>query len=197
MANKEIRFKTVECRQENKDLILEGYAIVWNDETYIGDDEELGFYESVDKDALKGANMKDVPLRYNHNDDFVILARTRNKSLELIPDEKGLFIRAKLQNDVTQHRDVYNLVKSGLISKMSFAFDVLNQEVNRVNGELHRKILKIGRLYDVSIVDIPAYEQTSVVARSLELVDTNKRVLDNAIQAERLKIKYKLQMRGV
>ena len=132
-----------------------------------------------------------------------ILARTRNKSLELIPDVKGLFMRAKLQSDVAQHRDVYNLVKSGLISQMSFAFNVLDEKVERRDGKTHRIIKKIGRLADVSIVDVPAYEQTSVLARSLELVDTELRALDSEkseqektqkqmLDAEKAKYIYKL-----
>ena len=179
MSDNEYRFSPFEFRQGEEDsLVLEGYPMVWNSETYIGN-EERGFYESIDKTSLDAVSLKDIPLRYNHNNGFIILARTRNKSLELIPDEKGLFMRAKLQSDVAQHRDVYNLVKSGLISQMSFAFKVLEEKFERRDGKTHRIIKKIGRLTDVSIVDVPAYEQTSVLARSLELVDTELRALDS------------------
>lgn len=176
--DKETRFNSVECRKENDELIIEGYAIVWNERTLIGD-EEYGFYESVDKSCLNGADMKDVPLRYNHLDNVVILARTRNKSLELKADDKGLFIRAKLQSNVQSHIDAYNMVQSGLLDKMSFAFNVTKQSIDRSGKIPHRIVQGIGRLFDVSIVDFPAYEGTSVYARSLDLVDTELKTLEN------------------
>ena len=75
---KETRFSTISKRDgedENK-MIVEGYAIVFDEETLIGD-EERGFIEVIDKNALKETNMKDVPFKYNHNDVTLILARTR------------------------------------------------------------------------------------------------------------------------
>lgn len=175
---KEFRFTTVEYREEGEELILEGYPIVWNERTLIGS-KEHGFYESIDRASLDGVSIKDVPLKYNHMDNTYILSRTRNKSLELKPDDKGLFMRAKLQGNVQAHRDVYNMVQSGLLDKMSFAFSVADQELTRNDGIIHRKVTKIGRIADVSIVDVPAYDQTSIYARSLDLVDTELKALDN------------------
>lgn len=205
MNRKEIRFNVINHREENDDLLLEGYAIVFDSETLIGD-EQRGFYESIDKNALSKANVKDVPLRYNHSEGFMILARTRNKSLELKVDDKGLFIRAKLQKDIQTHVDIYNMVRSGLVSKMSFAFDIVKSIVKRdENNTIHKKITEIGRLYDVSIVDFPAYDETEVYARSLESLDddlktleneSDKQLLDkrNVLEVEKLKIKYKLRL---
>lgn len=205
--DKETRFNGIEYRQENDELILEGYAIVWDEKTLIGD-EERGFTESIDRHSLDNANIKDVALRYNHYDSFVILARTRNKSLELFPDDKGLFIRAKLQKDVQQHIDAYNMVQSGLVDKMSFAFNVTKQKIDRSGKLPHRTITGIGRLFDVSIVDFPAYEGTSVYARSFDLLDNELKALENEeqrqsleneqvqknklLEVEKLKIKYLL-----
>ena len=181
--NKERRFGLVEARaaDEKDELILEGYAVVFNSETAIGDPENnFGFYESIDRGAFDEADLSDVCVKYNHNDSMTILARTRNKSLELDVDDKGLRVRIKLQGNVQAHRDAYNMVQSGLLDKMSFTFSLpydadfncLGQRVEMVNGIKHRTITKIARLYDVSIVDVPAYDDTSIFARSLELVDT-------------------------
>lgn len=158
--------------EENKDkMILEGYAAVFDKETLIGN-ESWGFYESIDKRAFEGANMKDVPLKYNHNGAYPILARTRNKSLSLKVDDKGLFIHAELI-DTQANRDIYKSIKSGLIDKMSFAFTVKNQVVER--GQIpHRKITQFDRIFDVSVVDTPAYEDTSIYARSLERAEAWK-----------------------
>lgn len=182
--NKERRFGLIEARaaEENEKLILEGYAVVFNSETAIGDPENgYGFYESVERGAFDGADMSDVCCKYNHNDSMTILARTRNKSLTLTVDDKGLHVRIELQGNVQAHRDAYNMVQSGLLDKMSFAFSLpydpdwncLGQRVWKENGIKHRAITKIKKLFDVSIVDIPAYDDTSIYARSLELVDTD------------------------
>ena len=182
--NKERRFGLIEARaaEENEKLILEGYAVVFNSETMIGDPENgWGFYESVERSAFDGADMSDVCCKYNHNDSMTILARTRNKSLTLTVDDKGLHVRIELQGNVQAHRDAYNMVQSGLLDKMSFAFSLpydpdyncLGHRVWKENGIKHRAITKIKRLFDVSIVDVPAYDDTSIYARSLELVDTD------------------------
>lgn len=156
--------------QKNK-MIIEGYAVVFDSETLIGS-EDYGFYESIDKRAFEGANMKDVPLKYNHSDAVPILARTRNKSLTLSIDDKGLFIHAELL-DTQDSIDMYKRIKAGLIDKMSFAFTVKDEEV-RKGKTPHRRITKIDRLFDVSVVDTPAYEETSIYARSLEKAEAWK-----------------------
>lgn len=154
-------------------MIIEGYAAVYDDETLIGD-EEWGFYESIEKGAFDGANMKDVPLKYNHSDAVPILARTRNKSLELKTDEKGLFIRAELL-DTQDNIDMYKRIKAGLIDKMSFAFTVKSEGETWEKGKTPKRSIKqFDRIFDVSVVDIPAYENTSIYARSLELADAFK-----------------------
>lgn len=178
MNDKEFRYNAVECREEGDgQLLIEGYPIVFESETLIGD-EEYGFREVISKNALDGANMKDVPLRYNHNNTNYILARTRNKSLALTIDDKGLFMRAVLQSDVQAHRDAYNMVRSGLLDKMSFAFNVTSQTVETGKIPL-RRVESIGRLFDVSIVDFPAYDTSSVYARSFESVETEMKRLEN------------------
>ena len=164
---------------EENEMIIEGYAAVFDSETLIGD-KEWGFYEKIDRKAFDGANMKDVPLKYNHSDNVPILARTRNKSLELTVDEKGLFIRAKLI-DTQDNRDMYKRIKEGLIDKMSFAFTTRAEGEEWEKGEIpHRTIKQFDRIFDVSVVDMPAYDDTSIYARSLEKSDDFKRALDNA-----------------
>ncbi len=164
-------------------MVLEGYAMLFNQETLIGD-EVKGYIESIDAHALDTANMKDVPMKYNHNDSFLIIARTRNGSLKLIVDEIGLKVRAELI-DTESNKDIYKMVKAGLLDKMSFAFTVKSQKFDRTGTVPKRVILEIDRLYDVSIVDIPAYDQTSIVAaRSLSLVDTELEAMDIAMQKQ-------------
>lgn len=174
--NKEIRLSELKLNNENEEMVLEGYAIVFNKETLIGD-EERGFIESVDSNALSMANMKDVPLKYNHQDNFLVIARTRNASLCLEVDDVGLKVRAKLL-DTASNQDIYKMVQSGLLDKMSFAFSVKEQTWDRTGTIPKRLIKSIERLYDVSIVDIPAYEDTSIYARSLDAMDMELDTLD-------------------
>ena len=173
---KETRIASVELREDEGKMILEGYAIRFEEEALIGD-EEHGFKEIIDKNALSSTQMKDVPMKYNHMDNFLIIARTKNKSLTLSVDEKGLKVRAELL-DTSSNQDVYKMVKAGLLDKMSFAFTVAKQSWDRSGKIPIRRILGIERLFDVSVVDLPAYEATSIYARSLDLVDAELKAMD-------------------
>lgn len=179
MLEKEYRNANIsDVKEDDGKLIIEGYPIVFESETLIGN-EERGFYEVIDKNAIDMSALKDCCLKYNHENSTLILARVRNKSLQLTIDDKGVFMHAELQSNVSQHRDVYNLVKSGLLDKMSFGFIIKDQEVNR-NGNLPvRRITKISKVLECSIVDTPAYDDTSVYARSLEMVEKEIEGLDN------------------
>ena len=159
---KEIRKLDLQFRAEDTSdgkMEIKGYAAVFNSpETY-------GYTEVISEKAFDDADMTDVVLRYNHNDSFMVLARTRNKSLELNVDDKGLFIDAKLQDDITDHRNIFNAIKSGLIDKQSFAFVVDEDEYDYDTDT--RTITKIGKVFDVSVVDQPFYNATDVsVARN-------------------------------
>lgn len=194
MNNKETRIAEIRATSDEK-MIIEGYAIKFNEETLIGS-EDYGFREEIAASALVGAKMSDVPLKYNHQDNFLVLARTRNKSLELEVDEVGLKIKAELL-DTQSNKDIYMMVRSGLLDKMSFAFTVKSQSWDRSGSVPKRTVKEIERLYDVSIVDVPAYEGTSVYARSLELLDGETRRLEN-LKLERQKniIRKKIKIKG-
>lgn len=184
----ENRLADVEFKEtEDNKMVLEGYALVFNQETLIGD-EKNGFIESIDRNALANTNMKDVPMKYNHNDSFLIIARTRNNSLQLMIDEIGLKVRAELI-DTESNKDIYKMVKAGLLDKMSFAFTVSSQKIDRSGDIPKRTITGIDRLYDVSVVDLPAYDQTSIaIGRSLALVDTELKAMDMADQKAKVEI---------
>lgn len=159
---KEIRKLDMQFRAEDTEdnkMEIKGYAAVFDSpETY-------DYTEVIAPTAFDEADMSDVVLRYNHNDNFMVLARTRNKSLDLSVDEKGLFIDATLQDDITEHRDIFNAIKSGLIDKQSFAFVVDEDEYDYDTDT--RTITKIAKVFDVSVVDQPFYNDTDVsVARN-------------------------------
>lgn len=181
--DKEMRNVEFRATEEEGKMILEGYPVIFNQETLIGD-PEWGWYEVIDKKALDDADLSDVPLKYNHGDAKGILARTRNGSLKLTIDNKGLKMRAELI-DTTDNVDIYKCVKSGLLDKMSFAFNVIEDNVEQKTGETPRRtITKIGRLFDVAVVDLPAYDQTSIYARSKEIVGERLRNLQPSLESD-------------
>ena len=184
LATKEMRIselRALDITEENKDMIVEGYAAVFETETDLGWCKEV-----ISRDAFNDCNMNDCVLKYNHNDNCLILARTRNKSLELTVDNKGLKIKANLI-DTTQNRDIYKMIKARLLDKMSFAFSVRKQEWDYENDV--RRITEISQLFDVSVVDIPAYETTEIYARSKEDYEKEKeQYIQEKLEKEKLNL---------
>ncbi len=183
--------------QDNAKMIIEGYPVVFDQETYI-DMGWDGWYEKVDRNAFEGADMSDVALKYNHNDNVFILARTRNGSLTLTIDDHGVFMHAELI-DTTTNRDVYEMVRSELLTEGSFAFTVEEQEVHEIgsygadNYEMHRTIKRIGKLFDVAICPNGAYgDLTEIYARSRDLLESEAKG-----KAEALKRREILRLKNI
>lgn len=188
-----VEFRAVE-NDEGK-MLIEGYAIVY-DQPATHQYGNRKFTETIKKGALDKTDMKDVPLRYNHNDNVLLMARTRHKSLQLIKDEKGLLIKADLI-DTQSNRDIYKSIQEGLIDKMSFAFTVADggDTWTFKDDETIREVNNIDKLYDVSVVDTPFYDSTSIYARSLELLENEEKRLDSLNEQLKLR-KRKLIMKG-
>ena len=193
---KELRLNTqnLEVRtdeQEPSKMIIEGYPVVFDQETYI-DCGFDGWYEKVDRNAFAKADMSDVCLKYNHNDNVFILARTRNGSLELKFDDHGIFIHAELI-DTQTNRDVYKMVQSGLLQEGSFAFTVTDDKEELVDGQVHRTITGIGKLFDVAICPNGAYgDLTEIYARSYDLLESKKKDKAEALKrCELLRLRNK------
>jgi len=174
-------------------MLIEGYAITY-DQPATHQYGQRKFTEVIRKGALDKTDMKDVPLRYNHNDTWLIMARTRNKSLQLIKDDIGLKIQAELL-DTQSNRDIYKSIQEGLVDKMSFAFTVADGGDTWTFGESEtvREVTNIAKLYDVSVVDTPFYDSTSIYARSLELLENEEKRLDSLSEIETLKQKIILK----
>lgn len=155
---------------ENKQLV-EGYAAVFNQRALIWESEWSGwkYMEVIDRNAFNGADMSDTVFKYNHGDVAMILARASNNTLTMNTDDKGLRISADII-DTNNGTDVYKLIKRGDLNKMSFAFTVKNErsESDRENKIYTRTITAFDKIYDVAVVDFPAYDGTSIQARSKE-----------------------------
>lgn len=163
---KEIRMVEMRAVGENNERIVEGYAVVFDDVT------DIGYYkEVIDKNAFEGADMSDIVMKYNHEDSVLPMARTRGGSLTFEVDDHGLKIRANLP-DTSVNRDIYTLIQAGILSKMSFAFTVAEEEVDYDTDT--RRILRFDKIFDVSVVDFPAYESTEIYARGKEDYEKDK-----------------------
>lgn len=156
---------------ESQSLTLEGVPIVFETPTTIKD--SAGDYiEIIKRGALDETDLSDVRLLYNHDLSKVPLARTP-KTMTLTKDSAGLKMRATLPNTETG-REVYEAVKRGDLSGMSFAFTVPQGGDSFDPQTNTRTIYKINKLYECSIVPFPAYAETSVEARS-EISESMKR----------------------
>lgn len=189
--NKKYQLREVELRNasaEEKDgkMILEGYASIFNAPTVLFKCGNIEYKEVIDARAFDDTDTSDCCLKYNHGG--MPLARTRGGSLELKKDSIGLFFRAELFN-TTVSSDVYSIVKAGGLDKCSFAFRVKEE---KYDSSTHtRTILKIEKIFDVAVVDTPAYNDTSVSARSLfEMeMDNEQKELENSKLREKLIVK--------
>jgi hypothetical protein len=161
--NRTVEIREAQFSEENDAKVLEGYAVVFDSPTVLYEYDGIQYKEVIARDAFDNADLKDVVLKYNHGDARGILARTRNGSLQITIDDHGLKFRATLLNTPSSN-EIYECVKNGLLDKCSFAFRC---EEDAYNQETHtRTILKIKRVYDLSVVDIPAYDDTNVEARN-------------------------------
>lgn len=185
-----VELKNAVVSNDNDEMILEGYAAIYDSPTVMYEYDGIEFKEVIAKDAFDGAIMKDCCLKYNHGDNALILARTRGGSLELTVDNVGLKFKAKLFN-TTAAKDVYTLVKEGGIDKCSFAF--VCKEDSYDTDTRTRTILKIKELYDVSVVDIPAYDNTNVEARKAFSVEIEEEKAQDCVE-KRKKLELLLKL---
>jgi uncharacterized protein len=185
MITKDRNYRTFEIRAGEEGAIVEGYALVFDVAETMYEYDGIKYQEQIRTVALDNAAMRDVVLNYNHGGKPV--ARTKNGTLDLNVDGRGLFIRADLSG-TAEGRELYEEVKGGYLDKMSFAFTINADEYNK---EQHlRTITEVKRIYDVAIVDIPAYESTSVSARSYFEAEAERERAEARAQLELAKAKY-------
>ncbi|MBQ1364577.1 MAG: HK97 family phage prohead protease [Clostridia bacterium] len=168
---REIRVADLEIREEQDGKkFVEGYATTFDQEYRLWGDERFQVLESVDRHAFDSADMSDVIMQYDH--EGRVFARLSNGTLELTADEHGLKMRADL-GGTEIGRQLYEEIRGGYTTKMSFGFSVKKterkEERDEITGNItvHRKILEIKKLYDVSAVSLPANDATEISARNI------------------------------
>lgn len=169
-SGREIRafsnFQLKEIRSENEEQNQEyvhGVPVVFNKPTCIYEFEGVKFYEQIDRHAFDNCDMSDVIFNYNHGGR--VAARIRNNTLKLSLNDVCMEMDAFL-GGTEYGRNLLEDIRGGYIDKMSFAF-VVAEDGDEYDPVTHtRTITRIKKLYDVSAVDIPAYDTTSISARS-------------------------------
>ena len=194
---KEIRAFTFEVRAEENDehgTFLEGRPIVYESKT------DLGWYDEViQRGALDGADLKDVRFLVNHNTDMIPLARSRNNNenstMQLKVDDMGMEIRVDLDvENNSEAKALYSAVKRGDITGMSFMFAVDGDKWDEIDTDHPtRTITKFSKIFEVSAVTFPAYEDTSISARGLsDALESAKESLES-VKAEARAIERRKQ----
>lgn len=188
--NMKIEVREVQNPDEDEKKIVTGYASTFEEPYKLFDGDGWEYWEVVDRGAFDETDMGDVIMQYDHRGR--VFARTRNNTLEVNPDDEGLFIEADL-GGTEIGRELYEEIRGGYTDRMSFGFTVsgeLEEKEKDENGFLRftRHITKVGKLYDVSAVSIPANDGTSIGADAVSrsLADARDGVIER-IEAERLK----------
>lgn len=162
-------FRAAEGEEERG--VIEGTPIVFNQDTRI-QDWSGEFIERIDSHALDGADLKDVRLFVNHDTNKIALARSKNgnenSTMNFTIDSEGLHMRAVLDIDNNaEARALYSAIKRGDMDGMSFMFRIKDQEWKDIDKDVPTRIVKsISIVHEVSVVNFPAYPQTSINARS-------------------------------
>lgn len=176
-------------------MIVEGYATTFNDVYALYSYGNYTVEERIDPHAFDECDMSDVIMQYDHQGR--VFARTRNNTLQLRIDAKGLFITADLSG-TELGRQLYQEIKSGYTDRMSFGFVVgedrkeYTQDHDSGQETCTRTILRIKKLYDVSAVSIPANDMTSISARAL-FDGVIEGVAEERRQREKLNLKLLLE----
>lgn len=184
------------AEQEKK--IVRGYASVFNHPYTLYEDRDMVIQEQVSETAFNDADMGDVILQYNH--EGRVFARTKNGTLTVTPDKKGLAIQADL-GGTTIGEQLYEEIRGGYTTQMSYGYTVNGAEWSKrelEDGRILelRTITSIDKVYDVSAVSIPANDATTISVRNLSdgVIEEIKAERLKALELERRKLQLRLKM---
>jgi len=159
-----VEINIAEQTEDDSRMIVRGYATTFDAPYLLFAMDDYNINEQVDSRAFDECDMEDVIFQYDHCGR--VFARKSNGTLNLTVDDHGLLVEADL-GGTEIGRQLYEEIKGGFTTKMSFGFTVGDEEMTRTqNGDLLRTIRKINKLYDVSAVSLPANDATEISARS-------------------------------
>ncbi len=183
--------------QEPDSYNVRGYATTFNETYTLWDDGTIRIDERVDPHAFDKCDMSDVIFQYDH--EGRVFARTSNDTLKLTPDAHGLEVNAFL-GGTEIGRNLFEEIKGGYTSKMSFGFHVNSDEIKEEEKDgkviYTRTIMEINKLYDVSAVSLPANDGTEISARGLKDGEIAKLEAERLLKAERIKAIEEIKARA-
>ena len=156
-------------KADDGQMIVEGYATTFNQPYELWRDKGMIVNEQVDANAFAETDMSDTIMQYDH--EGRVFARVKNGTLQLTPDEHGLKVTANL-GGTEIGRQLFEEINGGYTNKMSFGFTVTGEKSLRSKDEagntvILRTITRVGRLYDVSAVSLPANDATEISSRNI------------------------------
>ena len=195
----DVSFET-RSSDESNEMIVEGYATTFNDEYELCSYGNTSLYEQVDKRAFDDCDMSDVIMQFDH--EGFVYARCRNDTLKLEVDNRGLKVTANL-GGTERGKQLYEDISKGYIDRMSFGFTIgatertVKEDESTGRREIHVRITKINKLYDVSAVSIPANDMTELSSRNffdgvIEGLETERMIVSE--KRKRLKLIADLEL---
>lgn len=170
------------------EYIVEGYATTFDDPYVLYEFDGVSYSERIARSALDGADISDVIMQYDH--EGRVYARQSNGTLQITPDDHGIKIHADLSS-TEGSRALYDDIKAGLITRMSWAFTVAEDAYDR---DTHtRTIQRIKKVYDVSAVSIPANPNTEIAARDYFSAKIEAEKLRRARQIKKIKLLMEME----
>ncbi|MBQ9102516.1 MAG: HK97 family phage prohead protease [Treponema sp.] len=180
-------FEIRAAKDEQNGTFIEGVPIVFDKKC------DMGYFEEyISRDALSKTDMKDVRFLVNHNIEMTPLARSRNNNanstMQMEVKEDGMHIRVNLDTENnTDAKNLYSAIQRGDVSGMSFMFVVRGDKWEKLDSDYpKRTITDIEKIFEVSAVTFPAYEDTSIKARSVSALESARQELESK-RAEELK----------
>ena len=193
----------VRAAQDDRGNYIEGRPVVYGKEADIG----CMFLEEIVPGARDKTDLHDVCLLTNHDLTRIPLARSRNNNknstLQLAVDKEGLRIRAYLDTENNADaKALYSAIERGDITGMSFAFWIEEERWEDLDTDYPKRFIeKISTIVEVSAVTFPAYEDTEIMARDKDALESAKKALESvrskSLESDELELwKEKVKLKG-
>lgn len=184
--SRQTEYRTTEPT-DGQPMLIEGYFVVFGQPYYIDDWCE----EVIDRNAFEGADMSDVRALIDHDSRLCLGRRNENvQTLDFDIDETGLYGRIQINPDDNDALSLRARVLRRDVDQASFGFEESSVEYTDLpDGRVRRTVRAISKLWEISVCTFPAYEQTSVSARSREGDALRKELLEHRKNNLRRKLK--------
>ena len=174
---------------------VEGFAARYEPYVLYHDCNGEPVYERFERGCFDGCDMSDIIMQYDHAGK--VMARTSNGSLLVEVTDEGLFVAADLGRTEAA-RDLYEDIKAGMVTKMSWRFRTGTYYFDQENRTIVHKTVK--KIYDVAPVSIPANDDTEINARAWvdgEIAQAARRDAELEERRRKLRAKINITLGGI